>query len=143
MSDCVWPYGLQPTRLCPWDSASKNTGVGCRALLQGSSPPRDWSEFLKSLHWQAGSLPLGATWKALKFISRPHLDWAEIKFPLTTEEIVYFIEPHNTLYSPRFQASMFNILKRKFNYITFTEYVLCSESNCNANHYNDTKKFDL
>ena len=28
------PYGLQPARLlCPWDSPSKNTGVGCRALL--------------------------------------------------------------------------------------------------------------
>ena len=29
-------YGLQPTRLlCPWDSPSKNTGVGCHALLWG------------------------------------------------------------------------------------------------------------
>ena len=34
----VWlmqPCGLQPTRLfCPWHSPSKNTGVGCHALLQ-------------------------------------------------------------------------------------------------------------
>ena len=30
------PHGLQPTRLlCPGDSADKNTGAGCRALLQG------------------------------------------------------------------------------------------------------------
>ena len=30
-------YGLQLAArlLCPWDSPSKNTGVGCRALLQG------------------------------------------------------------------------------------------------------------
>ena len=36
MSDSLWPYGLQPTRLlCPWDSPGKNTGVGCHALLQG------------------------------------------------------------------------------------------------------------
>ena len=28
-----------PTRLlCPWDSPGKNTGVGCRALLQGNLP---------------------------------------------------------------------------------------------------------
>ena len=35
------PHGLQPTRLlCPWDSPGKNTGVGCRALLQGIVPAR-------------------------------------------------------------------------------------------------------
>ena len=32
----LWPYGLWPARfLCPWDSAGKNTGVGCHALFQG------------------------------------------------------------------------------------------------------------
>ena len=36
MSNSVQPYGLWPARLlCPWDSPSKNTGVGCHALLQG------------------------------------------------------------------------------------------------------------
>ena len=35
MSDSVWPHGLQLTRLLrPWDSPSKNTGVGCHFLLQ-------------------------------------------------------------------------------------------------------------
>ena len=35
-------HGLQPSRLlCPRDSPGKNTGVGCRALFQGSSQPRD------------------------------------------------------------------------------------------------------
>ena len=39
VSDSVRPYGLQPTRLlCPWDTAGKNTGVGCHALLQGNLP---------------------------------------------------------------------------------------------------------
>ena len=28
------PYKLQPTRLCPWDSLSKNTGMGCHFLSQ-------------------------------------------------------------------------------------------------------------
>ena len=36
VSDSVWPHALWPTGLlCPWDSPSKNTGVGWRALLQG------------------------------------------------------------------------------------------------------------
>ena len=31
--------GLEPTRLLrPWDSPGKNTGVGCRFLLQGIFP---------------------------------------------------------------------------------------------------------
>ena len=34
MSDSLRPCGL-PTRLFPWDSPGKNTGVGCHALLQG------------------------------------------------------------------------------------------------------------
>ena len=35
MSDSVQPQRRQPTRLpCPWDSPGKNTGVGCRFLLQ-------------------------------------------------------------------------------------------------------------
>ena len=35
MSDSVWPWRQQPTRLpCPWDSPGKNTGVGCPFLLQ-------------------------------------------------------------------------------------------------------------
>ena len=34
-----WPHGLCPSRLlCLWDSADKNTGVGCYALLQGIFP---------------------------------------------------------------------------------------------------------
>ena len=35
VSDSVWPHRRQPTRLPgPWDSPSKNTGVGCHFLLQ-------------------------------------------------------------------------------------------------------------
>ena len=35
MSDSVRPHRWQPTRLpSPWDSPSKNTGVGCHFLLQ-------------------------------------------------------------------------------------------------------------
>ena len=39
VSNSYQPQGLQPTRvLCPWDSLDKNTGVGCRAFLQGIFP---------------------------------------------------------------------------------------------------------
>ena len=41
-----------------WDSAGKNTGVGCHALLQGIFPPQGSNPgFLCLLHWQAGPLP--------------------------------------------------------------------------------------
>ena len=52
MSDSVRPHGLQPTRLLrPWDSAGKNTGVGCHCLL------RVWTLTMKKLcttkgHWK-------------------------------------------------------------------------------------------
>ena len=39
--------------LYPWDSPSKNTGVGWRALLQGIFPTQGSNPGL--LHWQAGS----------------------------------------------------------------------------------------
>ena len=32
-----------PSRSYPWNSPGKNTGVGCHALLWGSSGPRDWT----------------------------------------------------------------------------------------------------
>ena len=47
MSDFLWPYGLQTTRLlCPWDSPCKNTGVGCGVIVPSSrrsSQPKDWN----------------------------------------------------------------------------------------------------
>ena len=36
VSHSLWPRGPWPVKLlCPWDSPSKNAGVGCHALLQG------------------------------------------------------------------------------------------------------------
>ena len=60
MSNSLWPYGLQPTRLlCPWDSPGKNIGVGCCALLQGIFPTQGSNpSLLHLLHWQEDSLPL-------------------------------------------------------------------------------------
>ena len=62
------PYGLQPVRLlCPWHSPGKNTGMGCRALLQGIFPTQGSNPhllnlpalarefFITSTTWEAGS----------------------------------------------------------------------------------------
>ena len=44
MSDSLRPHGLWLARLlCPWNSPGKNTGVGCRALLQGIFPTQGWN----------------------------------------------------------------------------------------------------
>ena len=48
---------LQPTKLlCLWDFPSKNNGVCCHFLLQGTFLTQESNPCL--LHWQADSLPL-------------------------------------------------------------------------------------
>ena len=59
MSNSLWPYGLQPTRLlCPWDPPGKNTGVGCHSLLQGIFQTQGLNplHLLRFLCWQVGTL---------------------------------------------------------------------------------------
>ena len=64
MSDSLQPYGLwhglQPARfLYPWNSPGKNTGVGCRAVLQGIFLTQGSNlHLLYLLHWQVCSLAL-------------------------------------------------------------------------------------
>ena len=62
LSDSLRPHGLQPARLfCPWNVPGKNTGVGCRFLLQGIFPTQGSNPLLPSPAFnllQAGSLPL-------------------------------------------------------------------------------------
>ena len=66
MSNYLRPYGLKPARfLGTWDCPGKNTGVGCRALLQGDLPDPGM-EPVSLLGWEAGSLPLGPSGKPLK-----------------------------------------------------------------------------
>ena len=56
MSDSLQPLGLKlPRTFCPWDSLSKNTGVGCHVLLQGIFPTQGSNPHF--LHWQVDSLP--------------------------------------------------------------------------------------
>ena len=53
VSDSLRLRRLQPASLlCPWDSAGKDTGVGCHALLQGLFPSQGSnSRLLRLLHW--------------------------------------------------------------------------------------------
>ena len=85
VSDSVRPQRRQPTRLPrPWDSPDKNTGVGCRSLLQCMkvksesevvqscptlSDHMDCSLPGSSVHgtFQARVLEWGAIWALLKF----------------------------------------------------------------------------
>ena len=57
MSNPLRPHGLQSTKLlCSWNSPSRNTGVDCHFLHQGTFPIQELNPCL--LPWQADSLPL-------------------------------------------------------------------------------------
>ena len=60
MSDSLQPHVQQLARLLgPWDFSGKNTGVGCRALLQGIFPTKRLNACLRYLmNWQTRCLPL-------------------------------------------------------------------------------------
>ena len=56
----------------------KNTGMGCHFFLQGIYLTQEW--YLCLLHWQADSLPTGATWEVITLIFYPcnddcYLQW--------------------------------------------------------------------
>ena len=63
----LYDYGLQSARLlCPWNSPSKNTRVGCHALLQGIFPTQRWKPASPQSPTLAGGfLPTSTTWEAL------------------------------------------------------------------------------
>ena len=66
MSDSLRPHGLQPGRLLrPWNSPSKNTGLGCHALLRGDLPnPGIKPASLTSPALAGEFFTTGATWEA-------------------------------------------------------------------------------
>ena len=54
-------------------SLGKNTGVGCRPLLQGIFRTQESNLWLlRLLNWQAGSLPLALPWKSLISMCKHH-----------------------------------------------------------------------
>ena len=76
MSDSLWLYGLQPTRLlCPWDPPGKNTGVGSHSLLQGIflTQGQTW------VSWITGKFfTILATRK--EYLNRNQMIWLETRF---------------------------------------------------------------
>ena len=61
-----------PRSSCPWDSPGKNTGVGCRALLQGIFLTQGLNlHLLHLLRWQVGSLPLASPGKPRAEVQEP------------------------------------------------------------------------
>ena len=63
-----------------WDSPSKNTGVGCHALLQGVFPTQGSNPRVsRLLHWKAGSLALVPLGSPLPTHSTP---WQSISYSL-------------------------------------------------------------
>ena len=64
VSDSVRPHRQQPTRLpCPWDSPGKNTGVGCRFLLQCKQvkSEREVAQSCPTLHYPMDCSPPGSS----------------------------------------------------------------------------------
>ena len=58
------PTLCDPRLLCPWDSPGKDTGVGCRVLLQGIFPPQGSNLCLMSPALSGGFFIAGTTWEA-------------------------------------------------------------------------------
>ena len=67
----LWTVARQAPLACPWDSPSKNTGVGCHVLLQGIFPTQGSNLYLLHLlHWQVDSLPLAPPGKPLLWVEK-------------------------------------------------------------------------
>ena len=81
MSDSVWPHRWQPTRLlCPWDSPSKNTGVGCHFLLQCMKVKSE-SEVAQSCPTLSDPMDCGPPGSSIHGIFQARvLEWGAIAF---------------------------------------------------------------
>ena len=76
----VWLHGLYPARLlCPWGSPGKNTGVGCRGLLQGIFPTQ---ELNPGLHTAGAFFTIWATREAPRGSNEPWSSWQQSCIPL-------------------------------------------------------------
>ena len=88
MSNPVQPRRLQPTRLsCPWDSPGKNTGVGCRFLLQCMKVKSE-SEVAQSCRTLSDPMDCSLPGTSIHGIFQASiLEWAAIAFS-TYEEVI-------------------------------------------------------
>ena len=81
VSDSVQPHRPQPTRLPrPWDSPSKNTGVGCHFLLQRMKVKSE-SEVAQSCPTLSDPMDFGPPGSSIHGIFQARvLEWGAIAF---------------------------------------------------------------
>ena len=84
---CVWLvatlWTIAHQLLCPWDSPSKNTGVGRHCFLQRIFPTQGLNpNLLGLLHWQVDSLPLALPGKPTLLEPGPQSELISPSFPL-------------------------------------------------------------
>ena len=65
------PLDCRPPSSCPWDSPSKNTGVGCLALLQGTFPTQGLNPGLPHRRWILYHLSHQGSPRILKWVPVP------------------------------------------------------------------------
>ena len=89
MSDSVWPHRWQPTRLPhPWDSPSKNTGVGCHFLLQCMQVKSE-SEVAQSCPTLSDPMDCSPPGSSIQGIFQPRvLEWVPVPSPRNHYAIV-------------------------------------------------------
>jgi len=94
MSDSVRPHRWQPTRLPhPWDSPSKNTGVGCHFLLQRMKVKSE-SEVAQSCPTLSDPMDCSLTGSSVHGICQARvLEWGAIAF--SDGEAYSFISLHS------------------------------------------------
>ena len=90
MSDSVRSHRRQPTRLpCPWDSSSKNTGVGCHFLLQCMKVKSE-SEVAQSCPTLSDPMDCSPPGSSIHGIFQARvLEWGAIMFKILISVVLY------------------------------------------------------
>ena len=123
MSDSVWPHRRQPTRLPrPWDSPSKNTGVGCHFLLQCMEE--------KSESEVAQSCPTLATPWTAAYQAPPSMGFSRQKYwsgvPLPSLKHIYISMTNLCWYTIQQKPKQYCkaiILQSKINFLNYKEKI--------------------
>jgi len=97
MSDSVQPHRRQPTRLPrPWDSPSKNTGVGCHFLLQCMKGKRE-SEVTQSCATLSNPMDCSPSGSSVHGIFQARvLEWVASAFSTRVTQWFIISQDHNS-----------------------------------------------
>ena len=92
VSDSVRPHRRQPARLLhPWDSPGKNTGVGCRLLLQHMKVKSE-SEVAQSYLTLSDLMDCSLPGFSVHGIFQARvLEWGAIAFPVLYLKYIQFL----------------------------------------------------